>query len=223
MSGQPNWAKTEESAVSTMEWMMDCVDDDVDVIVGGTVGGSALDDFHVFVHQRRGVAGDFGAMSQFGCVVAFACNFSGSCSAMRCIRARSTSLNAPPEAVKIILRNAPGVIPYALKQRSVRNHVGKIFTPFFQCQRHNRRTTAIKVPLFAKQMFSRVYRGHRRQPAHPTIPVTTASAISCAPHQGDIPSFPYTNSGIGPLYPLAFKVSFNFSISFPSCTETICG
>ena len=50
-------------------------------------------------------------MSQFGCVVAFACNFSGSCSAMRCISARSTSLNAPPEAVKMILRNAPGGNP----------------------------------------------------------------------------------------------------------------
>ena len=37
------------------------MDDDVDVIVGGTVEVVRFDDFQGFVHQRRGVAGDFGA------------------------------------------------------------------------------------------------------------------------------------------------------------------
>ena len=78
-------------------------------------------------------------MSQFGCVVAFACSLALFGHSLHFCKFKA--LKAPPEAVKMILRNAPGGKPACI-ETTPDVGIGVNLTPFFTAILHNRRTTS---------------------------------------------------------------------------------
>jgi len=74
----------------------------------------------------------FAPMSQFGCVVAFLRTTSGSSLAIRRSVAASKSRNAPPLAVRMTLRIAPGGTPCRhWKMAECSESAGVMVAPYF--------------------------------------------------------------------------------------------
>mmetsp|Transcript_13347 Transcript_13347/g.49945 ORF Transcript_13347/g.49945 Transcript_13347/m.49945 type:complete len:234 (-) Transcript_13347:124-825(-) len=162
-------------------------------------------------------------MSQFGCVVAFFCRNAGSSFAHRSISSCDTSRNAPPEAVRMIRLRAFSGRPWMhWKIAECSLSAGKIFTPCFTARGTIHGPPAMRVSLFARQMFfpASIAATVGGNPAHPTIPVTTLSTSLCLA-TSTIPFGPYRSSGNGPS--MSLSIAFSVAMSFPSAMLTIFG
>mmetsp|Transcript_20380 Transcript_20380/g.60288 ORF Transcript_20380/g.60288 Transcript_20380/m.60288 type:complete len:205 (+) Transcript_20380:749-1363(+) len=136
-------------------------------------------------------------MSQFGCVVALALTTSG-CSALSLrSSAAEKSRKAPPDAVRMTRRSAPGGTPCKhWKMAECSESAGVIFAPCFLSRGRMAGPPAMSVSLFARAMVrpSLIASTVGSSPAHPTTPVTTVSAPG-AVATAVCPSGPATISG----------------------------
>mmetsp|Transcript_13687 Transcript_13687/g.49065 ORF Transcript_13687/g.49065 Transcript_13687/m.49065 type:complete len:234 (+) Transcript_13687:673-1374(+) len=162
-------------------------------------------------------------MSQLGCVVAFFCKKPGSFFAYSRISESSTSRNAPPDAVRMILRSAPSGKPWMhWKIAECSESAGKILTPCLTARGTIAGPPAMSVSLFARQMFfpASIAATVGGSPAQPTIPVTVLSTSGCRA-TSIMPSGPYKISGLSPS--IAAIIDSSRATSAPSLMLTIFG
>mmetsp|Transcript_33644 Transcript_33644/g.43190 ORF Transcript_33644/g.43190 Transcript_33644/m.43190 type:complete len:230 (-) Transcript_33644:252-941(-) len=143
-----------------------------------------------------------------------------------CMSSTSQSRKAPPEAVRMIRRRAPGGKPWRdWKMALCSESAGIMVDPYSSSRGRMMGPPAIRVSLLARAislpplMASMV----GRRPAHPTIPVTTVSASSTAA-TAQIPSFPAMIVGISDSFMPCFdSASFRAGIESGEDTEAIFG
>mmetsp|Transcript_21499 Transcript_21499/g.43545 ORF Transcript_21499/g.43545 Transcript_21499/m.43545 type:complete len:262 (-) Transcript_21499:120-905(-) len=136
-------------------------------------------------------------MSQLGCVLAFLRTTSG-CSRLSAISSSvAKSRKAPPEAVRMMRRSAPGGTPCRhWKMAECSESAGVILAPYWSSSGRITGPPAISVSLFASAIVrpSLMASMVGSRPAQPTTPVTTVSAPG-ATATAVCPSEPTTISG----------------------------
>mmetsp|Transcript_6701 Transcript_6701/g.19622 ORF Transcript_6701/g.19622 Transcript_6701/m.19622 type:complete len:233 (-) Transcript_6701:318-1016(-) len=133
----------------------------------------------------------------------------------------SQSLNAPPEAVRMILLSPPSGSPWMHWNSALCSlSAGRMWIPCSLARGRTKGPPAIRVSLFARQMSlpALIAATVGWRPAHPTMPVTVASTEGKAA-TSHIPSTPAAISGTYP--PSSDLIDPKASLSSPTLVSLI--